>query len=102
VHSASLSTRILQGVGLSIALGVFRAAAYRSLSGAPVRVALACLAGLAVGGAVGGGCYYATDRLRVWGGWRQTVANVGTLLVYGLVSAAALWIILGPLAWQTP
>jgi len=34
------------------------------------------LVAVGIAGVVGGVCYYATDVLRVHGGWRRTVANV--------------------------
>jgi len=102
LHAAPLHTRVLQGVGLSIGLTLFRAAVYRSsLRGVRGTDLLAFFGALTIAGAVGGLCYYGTDALRVQRGWRQTVANVGTILVYAAVSLATLLILLGPRAWQT-
>ena len=101
VHRASLGARIAQGVGLSLGLTVLRAISLGSLRGTPWSMLLDFAIALAIGGAVGGGCYYATDSLRARGGWRQTLANVGSILVYGFVIIALLLILLGPRAWET-
>ena len=83
VHRASLRTRILQGLGLAAGLTLFRMAAYLR---APKDFSVAQLAlvfgAVSLGGAVGGVVYYATDKWRLAGGWRKTVANVLSLLAY--------------------
>ena len=102
LHAAPLHTRVLQGVGLSIGMTLFRAAALRfSFRGVRGTDLLAFFGALTIAGAVGGLCYYGTDALRVRRGWRQTVANVITLLTYGAAAAAALLILLGSRAWET-
>lgn len=101
VHRAALGTRVMQGVGLSIGLTAFRALSLGSIREVRGAALLDFAIALVVGGAVGGACYYATDSLRVRGGWRQTAANVGSILVYGFVIIALLLILLGPRAWDT-
>jgi len=61
-------------------------------------VQLAVLFGaVASGGAAGGAVYYATDDLRAAGGWRKTLANVASLLVY----CFATLLVVGLVYWAT-
>jgi hypothetical protein len=46
---------------------------------------LAAVSVVAVAGGAGGAVYFAVDGLRARGGWRQTVANVSSLLAYALL-----------------
>ena len=82
VHAAPLSTRILQGAGLTLGMTAFRLmAGPRSSSLTAFHLAvLTLIVGLA--GGVGGAAYYALDGLRSRGGWRKTYANVLSLLAY--------------------
>ena len=101
LHRAPLHTRVLQGIGLSVLLTAFRVSAYRSWRGMPAAVLFDFAITVVIAGAAGGVCYYATDVLPVRGGWRQTVANVVSILVYGFAAIAALFLLLGPRAWES-
>jgi len=67
----------------------------------PAAILLDFAIAVVIAGATGGVCYYATDVLRVRGGWRQTIANVVSILVYGFVALAAILLLLGPRAWES-
>ncbi len=91
VHGASLRRRVLQGVGLAVALTVFRLVAYAANPHSFSFAQFTLLFGaVTIGGAAGGMAYYGTDRLRVVGGWRRTLANVLALLVYCFGTLAAI------------
>ena len=98
VHRAPIHTRVLQGVGLAAFLTVFRMAAYLRSPKEFSMAQLALLFGaVSSGGAVGGVVYYATDKWRVIGGWRKTVANVLSLLAYCFGTIA----VIGLVYWLT-
>ena len=88
-------------MGLSIGLTIFRGLALGSLRTFKLRELMLLLGAVGIAGVVGGVCYYATDVLRVRGGWRRTLANVGSILVFGAVVVAVLLIALGGRAWDT-
>jgi len=100
IHEASIGARILQGIGVSLALTLLRALALHGLRGLHVLDIAILFGAVAIAGAVGGACYYWTDWWRVRKGWRRTVANVSTILVFGLVAVAAILIMLGDRAWE--
>ncbi len=77
---------MLQGAGLAAFLTLFRLVLYSRRSGAPSvseDLALILLAGAA--GGVAGLVYFATDTLREHSGWRRTMANVATLLIWCVI-----------------
>ena len=65
---------------------------------APVWLLLLVFLVVGVCGALGGATYHATEALRARGGWRGTVANVATLLAFGLLALAVLVL---ALSWQS-
>jgi hypothetical protein len=93
-HKRPLSTRILQGVAVSLWVTLFwylvRGGLTRHLS---MRAVALLLLTVAVAGAAGGGAYYATDRLRARGVWHGTAANLITLAVYFVVAFALLAVV---------
>jgi hypothetical protein len=90
VHQRSLGTRVIQGLGLALLLVVFRMAA--GLFGSSIRWGEVIMVGAAasLGGTLGGLAFYATDGLRIAGGWRHTMANVLSLLAYCAGAGAAI------------
>lgn len=98
VHRAPVHTRVLQGAGLAAFLTVFRMVAYlRSAKDFSIAQLALLLGAVSLGGGVGGVAYYATDRWRVVGGWRKTVANVFSLLAYCFATIA----VVGLVYWLT-
>ena len=94
VHEASLKTRMLQGFALAAFVTVCRLLVYGLAKEMSPLPQLALLFGsVAAGGAVGGATYYATDTLRVAGGWRKTSANVLSLLAYCFATLIALGLV---------
>jgi hypothetical protein len=91
LHKLRLRTRVLQGVAIAVWVTVVgfvvRHGSPRNLS---VREVALLLFVVGVAGGVGGGTYYATDRLRVSGGGHRTTANVICVVVYGIVAFALL------------
>jgi hypothetical protein len=87
LHKLPLGTRVLQGVAIAVwvtLLGfVVRHGSPRNLS---VRDAALLLLVVGVAGGVGGGIYYATDRLRFSGGRRRAMADVICLVAYGIAA----------------
>lgn len=94
VHRASLSTRVLQGAAIAVAVGALRLVSTfgSHLAAADIVVGLSALT---IGGGLGGGVYYATDPLRSRGNLGRTAANVISLLVYCFVTVACLILFLG-------
>ncbi len=90
-HKSPLGTRILQGIATAVWVALFwfvvRVGFHRQL---PMRTAALLLLTVGVAGAVGGGTYYATDRLRAGGGQRETIANLICLAAYFVVAFAML------------
>jgi len=98
IHRAPIGTRMLQGLGLAAFMTVFRMAAYGGSWKSSSLAELAVLFGaVSTGGAIGGAAYYATDKWRVLGGWRKTLANVLSLLAYAFMTLAAI----GSVYWLT-
>ena len=95
LHSAALHTRFFQGAGLAAALTVLRMF-FAVSTKFTVGQMLFGLVGVSLGGGIGGIVYYATDRLRVRGGVRRTLANVTSLLAYCFATIGLL-LFLGPI-----
>ena len=93
LHGAPLHTRFLQGAGLAAGLTVLRMFAVSTKF--TVGQLLFGLVGISLGGGIGGTVYYATDRLRVRGGMRRTLANVTSLLAYCFATIGII-LLLGP------
>ncbi len=97
VHDASLSTRVLQGLALAVFMTLFRViAGVVSAKTFSIDETAILFGSVSLGGAAGGAAYYATDHLRAVGGWRKTVANVVSLLVYCLAT-----LLVFVVAWRT-
>lgn len=96
-HGAPLRARMFQGAILVAFLTLLRLPTALGES-IPIGFFLLAVAVVAVGGAVGGAVYYATDRLRARGTWRRTFANVFSLLAYAgfTLGAFALAVLLVP------
>ncbi len=93
IHRAPLATRILQGMALPSGIFLLRMIGAGG-AGASLRHVLAIASMAAVGGGAGGAVYYATDPWRVRGGVAKTLANVLSLLVYGLLTMFLfLWVV---------
>ena len=88
---------MLQGAGAVVGLTLFNLL-FRWPAGAQTWMLVPVLAVGALGGAMGGGVWYATDDPRSRGGWRKTLANVTSLLAYGLFVFGALLVALAFLA----
>jgi hypothetical protein len=90
-HKSRLTTRILQGIAVAVWLTLFwyvvRGGLARRLS---MRAGALLILTVGVAGAVGGGTYYATDKLRASGGGRETIANLITVGAFFLVGFAML------------
>ena len=86
VHHAPLRTRMIQGAGIVVGFTAINLLIRGGDLNAPAWLLIAVFAGLVVCGAAGGATYYATDSLRLRGGWRRTLANVASLLCYGLLA----------------
>jgi len=97
-HGASLRTRIRQGVFLAVFMTVGRlVVGLASARGASITEILVLFGAVSSGGATGGVTYYVTDPLRAAGGWRKTLANVLSLLVYCFVTL----LVFGVVWWAT-
>lgn len=89
LHSASLSTRMLQGAGIALILiTAFLLAAGEGDPAWPKFWMIRPLIIVSLAGASGGGFYYFMDRLRHQGGWKKVLAFILSLIVYLFV----LWI----------
>ena len=90
-HKSPLGTRVLQGVAIGVWLALFwfvvRVGFARRLS---MRSAALLFLTVGVAGALGGGAYYATDRLRAKGGEAETIANLISLAAYFIAAFALL------------
>ena len=90
-HKSPLSTRILQGIAVAVWLMLFwyvvRGGLARHLS---MRAGALLILTVGVAGGVGGGTYYATDRLRASGGGGETIANLITVGAFFVVAFAML------------
>ena len=90
-HKSPLSTRILQGIAVAVWLMLFwyvvRGGLARHLS---MRAGALLILTVGVAGGVGGGTYYATDRLRASGGGGETIANLITAGAFFIVAFAML------------
>jgi len=91
LHKSPLGTRIFQGIAVAVWLTLFwyvvRGGLARHLS---MRAGALLLLTVGVAGAVGGGTYYATDRLRGRGVQRETIANLITVGAFFIVAFAML------------
>ena len=85
IHRASLGTRILQGMALPTAIMLLRIAGAGG-AGLSLGQVFGSASLVAMGGGAGGAVYYATDAWRVRGGMPRTIANVLSLLVYGILT----------------
>jgi hypothetical protein len=96
LHKRPLGTRVLQGVAIAVWVTVLGfVVRHGSPSNLSVRDAALLLLVVGVAGAVGGGIYYATDRLRFSG--RRAMADVLCLVAYavaafGLLALVAHWL----------
>lgn len=90
-HKSPLSTRVLQGIAVAVWLTLFwyvvRGGLARHLS---MRAGALLILTVGVAGGVGGGTYYATDRLRASGVRRETIANLITVGAFFIVAFAML------------
>ena len=90
-HKSPLRTRILQGIAVAVWFTLFwyvvRGGLTRHLS---MRAGALLILTVGVAGGVGGGTYYATDRLRAGGSGRETIANLITLGAFFIVAFAML------------
>jgi hypothetical protein len=87
-HGAPLATRMIQGSLLVAGLMLLRLPIV--VGKIPIGEFLRAVLAVALSGSLGGGVYYATDFLRVRGSWRQTIANVVSILAYGFFALGAL------------
>ena len=85
IHRASLGTRILQGMALPTGIMLLRIVGAGG-AGLSVGQVVGSASLVAIGGGAGGAVYYATDAWRVRGGLARTMANVLSLLVYGILT----------------
>ena len=92
VHDAPLRTRILQGVFLSTFIAVGRVLVYGAHSAFAEGAAV--LLGAALAGAGGGVLFYASDGWRTRGGIAKSLANIGTLFVYVVLSGGLIFLLL--------
>ena len=89
VHSAPLSTRMLQGAGLAAVMTIVETVARGDRSALSARIGILLVA--SAGGVFGGVAYYATDPWRARGGVLRTTANVLSLLAYCFAVALVFW-----------
>jgi hypothetical protein len=94
IHGASLSTRVLQGMGLVAFVMLARIILYRG-AGLPLGELAVAFVLASISGGVGGVVYYFTDGLRAAGGLAKTFANVISILAYCIVAFAALILVFG-------
>ena len=83
LHTAPLYKRILQGAGLALILvGIFLLLGKNPDPAAGRKWMILPLIIVPICGAIGGLFYYMMDPLRYQGGWKKTLANVSSVLVY--------------------
>ena len=92
IHEASLRTRVFQGVFLSTFIAVGRVFVYGAHSA--LAEGAAVLVGAALAGAGGGVIFYASDGWRVRGGIAKSLANIGTLFAYVVLSGGLIFLLL--------
>lgn len=88
-HAEKVQARVLQGACFASAMTLFLLFLAGPVNPGMLRWKIYPLLVVTVTGAAGGLIFYLTDPWRRQGGWRRIGANLISLLLYGLLVAAA-------------